>query len=476
MRSYLLCSLLIVSVAAVGCGDSQPSTDARDGAGDGMGDGSVSNDRADVGGDKPANGGNGGTSDRQRRHGRRAREPAGGSAGSAGTGGASGNDGGAGAAPTAAAPTARRRPARRHQEQRRDRHRLRRPLRQVRARQHLSRERRLPVRLSRQQDLRRVQRRRGLPGHRIRMRAPDLHGRRLRQHARGRRHGAARSRSTGDCKRRQCATDGTVTTVNDDTDVPDDRNPCTNDICTTGAPSHTMMPANSNCGGANHCNATGQCVGCTVAADCPGTDTACRTRTCTAGGVCGFSSPPSGTKLVDPTRGRLQGPAVRRRRQRAGLQRQRRPARSTATSARPTSAARARRPTARSRRGRPAAAAWSATAPPTASSACRRAPAPAPTPSATRAAASSGACGVSQHRRWARWSPAQTPRDCKKNVVQRPGRHRRPSTTTSTCPSTATPARRTSARPARRRNPPSPRATAAAPTPSATVRAPASPA
>ena len=49
-----------------------------------------------------------------------------------------------------------------------------------------------------------------------------------------------------------------------------------------------MMPANSNCGGANHCNATGQCIGCTVAADCPGTDTACRTRTCTAGGVCGF--------------------------------------------------------------------------------------------------------------------------------------------------------------------------------------------
>jgi hypothetical protein len=113
--------------------------------------------------------------------------------------------------------------------------------------------------------------------------------------------------ATGDCKRRQCAADGTVASVNDDTDLPDDRNPCTNDICTSGTVSHTMMPANSNCGGANHCNANGQCVGCAVAADCPGTDTACRTRTCTAGGVCGFSFTAANTKLVDPTAGDCKG-------------------------------------------------------------------------------------------------------------------------------------------------------------------------
>ena len=113
--------------------------------------------------------------------------------------------------------------------------------------------------------------------------------------------------TTGDCKRRQCAADGSVTPANDDTDVPEDRNPCTNDICTSGTASHTMMPANSNCGGANHCNDTGQCVGCAVAADCPGTDTACRTRTCSAGGVCGFSFTASGTKLVDPTAGDCKG-------------------------------------------------------------------------------------------------------------------------------------------------------------------------
>ncbi len=95
--------------------------------------------------------------------------------------------------------------------------------------------------------------------------------------------------TTGDCKRRQCARDGTVEVVNDDGDVPDDRNPCSNDICTMGTPAHTMVPAGTNCGGANFCNASAQCVGCLVAADCPGVDGACAFRTCSAGGVCGFS-------------------------------------------------------------------------------------------------------------------------------------------------------------------------------------------
>ncbi|HXU01178.1 MAG TPA: hypothetical protein VN903_09305, partial [Polyangia bacterium] len=113
--------------------------------------------------------------------------------------------------------------------------------------------------------------------------------------------------TTGDCKRRQCSADGMVTSANDDTDLPDDRNPCTNDICTSGVESHTMMPAGSNCGGANHCNATGQCIGCVVATDCPGSDTTCRTRTCTTGGVCGFTFAASGTKLVDPTANDCKG-------------------------------------------------------------------------------------------------------------------------------------------------------------------------
>jgi hypothetical protein len=80
--------------------------------------------------------------------------------------------------------------------------------------------------------------------------------------------------TVGDCKQRQCAADGTVAVVNDGSDLPDDKNPCTNDICTAGTPSHTLMPVNTNCGGANTCNASGQCIGCTVGTDCPGTDNA----------------------------------------------------------------------------------------------------------------------------------------------------------------------------------------------------------
>ncbi len=113
--------------------------------------------------------------------------------------------------------------------------------------------------------------------------------------------------TVGDCQSRQCATDGTVKAVADNSDVPDDRNPCTNDSCTNGAPMHTMLPVNSSCGGLNRCNAGGQCVGCLTGTDCPGTDTACQTRTCSAQGVCGFSFKASATMLTDPTAGDCKG-------------------------------------------------------------------------------------------------------------------------------------------------------------------------
>jgi hypothetical protein len=113
--------------------------------------------------------------------------------------------------------------------------------------------------------------------------------------------------TAGDCKSRQCAGDGTVETVNDNSDLPDDRNSCTNDFCMIGAPSHMMLPLNSPCGGLNRCNATGQCVGCVAATDCPGTDTACQTRVCGAQGVCGFSFKQAGTVVTDPAAGDCKG-------------------------------------------------------------------------------------------------------------------------------------------------------------------------
>src|SRR4029079_13395241 len=313
MRLYLRSSLVIVLLAAAGCGDGKPSTDARDGASDGKGDGSMS-DRADVSGDKPATGGNGGS----------ATGTGGAPAAGTGTGGDAGTGGNAGTGGTAGTGTAGAdggvdtgtdgggndgaaatcNDGIKNSDET-----------GIDCGGHCGH---------------------CAPGNHCEVNtdcqfacradktcaacnvAADCPGAETECEHRTCTAGACGSaretagtvltvQATGDCKRRQCGADGAVASVNDDTDVPDDRNPCTNDICTTGAPSHTMMPANSSCGGANHCNANGQCIGCTVAADCPGSDTACRTRTCTTGGLCGFFFAAAGTKLVDPTAGDCKG-------------------------------------------------------------------------------------------------------------------------------------------------------------------------
>jgi hypothetical protein len=308
MRSYLVCSLVIAMVATAGCGDGRPSTDARDTASDKNADGSPNDridangsDRADSSGTGGSLGGNGGDTG-----GTGGATGVAGTGGSAGSGGGSaGNDGGAGTDggnPDGAAPSCSD-----------------------------------GIKNSDETGI-------DCGGHcgkcapggsclvnadcQFSCRADktcaacnvatDCTGIETECVHRACTAGVCDSvkdaagtvltvQTSGDCKKRQCAADGSVTNANDDTDVPEDHNPCTNDVCTSGTASHTMVPANSNCGGANHCNATGQCIGCTVAADCPGTDTACRTRTCTTGGVCGYSNVASGTKLVDPTAGDCKG-------------------------------------------------------------------------------------------------------------------------------------------------------------------------
>lgn len=94
--------------------------------------------------------------------------------------------------------------------------------------------------------------------------------------------------SPGDCKRNVCDGSGNVMAAADDTDVPNDGNPCTADTCSGGVP--TFPPANNGqmCGANKTCNASGQCIGCTSPGDCPGTDNACQTRTCNSG-VCGVT-------------------------------------------------------------------------------------------------------------------------------------------------------------------------------------------
>ncbi|MDI1446622.1 hypothetical protein [Polyangium sp. 6x1] len=76
----------------------------------------------------------------------------------------------------------------------------------------------------------------------------------------------------GDCKRKHCKADGTIEEVSDETDKPEDYNPCTLDTCTEGVPLHAPDPAmeGAACGASSMmiCSA-GQCVGCTDPLQCP---------------------------------------------------------------------------------------------------------------------------------------------------------------------------------------------------------------
>jgi hypothetical protein len=100
----------------------------------------------------------------------------------------------------------------------------------------------------------------------------------------------------GDCMVKQCDGQGGVTNAVDDTDLPDDNNPCTKDTCNGGTPTFTNVTAGTSCGGSLVCDGQGKCVGCVTATDCPGTDTTCHSRTCTAG-TCGTSNAAAGTAL-----------------------------------------------------------------------------------------------------------------------------------------------------------------------------------
>lgn len=70
----------------------------------------------------------------------------------------------------------------------------------------------------------------------------------------------------------------------DDTETPDDMNICTTDTCVGGVKTFTPDATKDgmSCGaGILKCMA-GVCVGCTTGADCPGSDTFCQIRTCSA--------------------------------------------------------------------------------------------------------------------------------------------------------------------------------------------------
>ena len=99
--------------------------------------------------------------------------------------------------------------------------------------------------------------------------------------------GTAVSQQTpGDCLEVRCDGTGGVDSFVDDTDLPDDKNPCTIDACKSGTPSHTNAAANTKCGTNLVCDGNGMCVGCTDASQCPAAPNECQTAACHSG-TCG---------------------------------------------------------------------------------------------------------------------------------------------------------------------------------------------
>ena len=87
--------------------------------------------------------------------------------------------------------------------------------------------------------------------------------------------------------------------------VPEnDQNECTDDVCNTdGTTAHNPKTAGEPCTtGGSQCDGNGKCVACIVATDCPGTDDACQTRTCTAN-VCGTDFTAADTPIPTQTPG-----------------------------------------------------------------------------------------------------------------------------------------------------------------------------
>ncbi len=110
------------------------------------------------------------------------------------------------------------------------------------------------------------------------------------------------TQTAGDCHSRRCDGQGQVTQVNDDTDLPNDGNPCTRDVCASGAPSNPPASSTTTCGTNQLCDGLGHCVGCLTGADCPGTDNECRTRVCNQN-LCGFTNRGAGTPTASQTTG-----------------------------------------------------------------------------------------------------------------------------------------------------------------------------
>ncbi|MDI3290033.1 DVUA0089 family protein [Polyangium sp. 15x6] len=84
----------------------------------------------------------------------------------------------------------------------------------------------------------------------------------------------------GDCAREICDGKGEITLENDDTDILDDQNDCTQDVCNAGQPENNPLPAGDTCttNDGKFCDGAGTCVECLAHADCP--DNVCANNVC----------------------------------------------------------------------------------------------------------------------------------------------------------------------------------------------------
>ncbi|MEZ4307971.1 MAG: hypothetical protein R3F14_07980 [Polyangiaceae bacterium] len=85
----------------------------------------------------------------------------------------------------------------------------------------------------------------------------------------------------GDCQEKRCFGFEAVD-VPLNSDLPEDNNDCTFNVCTNGVPTNPPTPANTGCGlnGALFCDGAGQCSDCVSAGQC-GVDTDCLKWACT---------------------------------------------------------------------------------------------------------------------------------------------------------------------------------------------------
>jgi hypothetical protein len=102
--------------------------------------------------------------------------------------------------------------------------------------------------------------------------------------------------TVGDCMQVVCDGNGGSMPQVYDADKPVDNNNCTSDVCTNGTPTNPPLATGTSCGAPLVCDGAGACVGCNVAADCPGTDDFCKKRTCVSK-QCGYAYTQDGTPL-----------------------------------------------------------------------------------------------------------------------------------------------------------------------------------